>query len=75
LNRFFNDSDTKLGVFYPSPYLIAVLWNLETAQRAAKKLRLMGFAEDEVIAVPDGSLSEGRAFLESGRMAKHAGTP
>jgi hypothetical protein len=51
LTHFFKGSDTRLGVFYPNHYLIAVLLNLETAQRAAKKLRLMGFAEDEVIAV------------------------
>jgi hypothetical protein len=51
LTHFFKESDTRLGVFYPNHYLIAVLWNLETAQRAAKKLRLTGFAEDEVIAV------------------------
>jgi hypothetical protein len=51
LTRFFKESDTQLGVFYPNHYLIAVLWNWEAAQRAAKKLRLIGFAEDEVIAV------------------------
>jgi hypothetical protein len=51
LTHFFKESDTQLGVFYPNHYLIAVLWNLETAQRAAKKLRLTGFGEDEVIAV------------------------
>ena len=50
LTHFFKDSDTQLGVFYPTHYLIAVLWNLETAQRAAKNLRLTGFAEDDVIA-------------------------
>ena len=43
---------------YPNHYLIAVLWDLETAQRAAKKLRLTGFAEDDVIAV------EGQDFIE-----------
>ena len=51
LTHFFKESDTQLGVFYPNHYLIAALWNLETAQRAAKKLRLIGFAEDEAIAV------------------------
>ena len=58
LTHFFKDSDTQLGVFYPNHYLIAVLWNLETAQRAAKKLRLTGFAEDDVIAVA------GQDFIE-----------
>ena len=48
--NFFKESDTQLGVFYPNHYLIAVFRNLETAQQAVKKLRLAGFAEDEVIA-------------------------
>jgi hypothetical protein len=50
LTHFFKESDTQLGVFYPNHYLLAVLWNFETAQRAAEKLRVMGFAQDEVIA-------------------------
>ena len=58
LTHFFKDSDTQLGVFYPNHYLIAVLWNLQTAQRVAKKLQLAGFAEDEVIAVA------GQDFIE-----------
>jgi len=41
----------QLGGVYPNHYLIAVFSNLETAQQAVKKLRLAGFAEDEVIAV------------------------
>jgi hypothetical protein len=48
--KFFKESDTQLGVFYPNHYLIAVFRNLETAQQTVKKLRLAGFAEDEVIA-------------------------
>ena len=48
--NFFKESDTQLGVFYPNHYLIAVFRNLETAEQAVKKLRLAGFAEDEVIA-------------------------
>jgi hypothetical protein len=51
LTHFFKESDTQLGVFYPNHYLIAVVWNIETAHRAASNLRRMGFAEDEVIAV------------------------
>ena len=56
--NFFKESDTQLGVFYPNHYLIAVFRSLETAQQAVKKLRLAGFAEDEVIAVG------GQAFIE-----------
>jgi hypothetical protein len=51
LTHFFKESDTQLGVFYPNHYLLGAFWNLETAQRTAKKLRLTGFAKDEVIAV------------------------
>lgn len=35
-----------------------MLWNLETAQRAAKELQLAGFAEEEVIGVA------GQDFIE-----------
>jgi hypothetical protein len=51
LTGFFKESDTQMGVFYPKHYLIAVFGNLETAQAVARKLRLAGFAEGEVIAV------------------------
>jgi hypothetical protein len=56
--KFFKESDTQLGVFYPNHYLIAVFRNLEAAQHAVEKLRLAGFAEDEVIA------AAGRDFTE-----------
>ena len=58
LTHFFEESDTQLGVFYPNHYLLAALWNLEAAQRVAKKLRHNGFAEDEAIAVT------GQDFIE-----------
>ena len=58
LTKFFKESDTQLGVFYPNHYLVAVFRNLEKAQQAAKKLRHAGFAEDEVIAVA------GQDFIE-----------
>jgi len=51
LKRFLKESDTQFGVFYPKHYLMAVFRLLGTAQQAAKKLRLAGFAEDEVISV------------------------
>jgi len=58
LTGFFKESDTQMGVFYPKHYLIAVFRNLETAQAAARKLRLAGFAEGEVIAVPGQEIIE-----------------
>ena len=51
LKEFFKESDTQLGVFYPKHYLIAVFPDFKTAQQGVAKLRLSGFAEDEVIAV------------------------
>ena len=51
LAGFFKESDTQLGVFYPKHYLIAAFPNLEMAKPTAAKLRLAGFAADEVIAV------------------------
>jgi hypothetical protein len=51
LTKFFKESDTQMGIFYPNHYLIAVFRNLETAQLTVRKLRLARFAEDEVIAV------------------------
>jgi hypothetical protein len=58
LANFFKESDTKLGVFYPLHYLLAVFGDLDTALRSATKLRQAGFDEDEVIAV------EGREIIE-----------
>jgi hypothetical protein len=50
LTNFFKESDTQLGVFCPNHYLIAVFRKLETAQRAVEKVRITGFAQDEVIS-------------------------
>jgi len=58
LTRFFKESDTRLGVFYPNHYLIAVFRGPETAQRVVKKLRFAGFAENEMIA------ATGQDFIE-----------
>ncbi len=58
LAKFFKGSETQLGVFYPNHYLIAVFGDLEAAQRAVKKLRLTGLAENEVIA------TSGKDFID-----------
>ena len=58
LAGFFKETHTALGIFYPLHCLIAVFSNLDSAQQVSKKLRLAGFAEDEVIAV------EGSGFIE-----------
>jgi hypothetical protein len=53
--KFFKESDTQLGVFYPNHYVIAVFRNLETAQQAVKKLRLAGFAENRTERLGDSA--------------------
>lgn len=58
LTHFFKDSDTQLGVFYPKHYVLAVLRDLEAAERTLNKLRLVGFAEDDVIAVSGADFIE-----------------
>jgi hypothetical protein len=65
LSGFFKESDTKLGIFYPNHYLIAVFRNAATATLAATKLRAAGFASDEVIAT-DGAEVVALAKQESG---------
>jgi hypothetical protein len=54
LAGFFKESDTKLGIFYPNHYLVAVFRNVAAAGLAANKLRVAGFDSDEVIAT-DGA--------------------
>jgi len=54
LAGFFKESDTKLGIFYPNHYLVAVFDTVAAAGLAANKLRVAGFASDEVIAT-DGA--------------------
>jgi hypothetical protein len=58
LKGFFKESDTQLGVFYPKHYMIAVFKDLTAARKAAAKLRLAGFAEDEAIAVAGDDVLE-----------------
>ena len=57
LAEFFKGADTRLGVFYPEHYLIAVFPDLSSAKAAQLKLRGGGFSEDEVTAVPGTDLA------------------
>jgi hypothetical protein len=58
LTNFFKGSDTKLGVFYPEHYLVAVFRNPRTAAHAVKKLWDAGFERSDAIA------TDGRAVIE-----------
>ena len=54
LANFFKGSDTKMGVFYPNHYLVAVFRNPEKAAAVVQKLWCAGFEESDAIAT-DGS--------------------
>jgi hypothetical protein len=50
LTDFFHGSETRLGVFYPSHYLVAIFPNPQLAAQAVSKLRQAGFPQSEAIA-------------------------
>lgn len=52
LTSFFKESDSSLGVFYPTHYIIATFLTFEKAQEAAQALRRAGYAQDEILAIP-----------------------
>lgn len=52
LTSFFKGSDSTLGVFYPTDYIIAMFPAFASAQAAAHALRGVGLSEDEVLAIP-----------------------
>jgi hypothetical protein len=52
LTSFFKESDSSLGVFYPKHYIIATFPTFEAAKQAGHALRCIGFAEDEILAIP-----------------------
>jgi hypothetical protein len=58
LATFFHGQDTKLGVFYPTHYLIAIFPSLEQALAAERKLRGMGFSGEQVMAAPGQDLND-----------------
>ncbi len=54
LANFFKGSDTRLGVFYPNHYLVAVFRDPEKAAAVVQKLWHAGFEKGDAIAT-DGS--------------------
>lgn len=52
LAEFFRGSETRIGVFSPKRYLLAVYPDVESALRAARTLRDAGFPGQDVVAVP-----------------------
>jgi hypothetical protein len=58
LVNYFKTSGTRLGVFYPMHYLVAVFRDMPGAESALHKLSNGGFAPSEAIA------ADGKAVLE-----------
>lgn len=52
LSRFFQESDSSMGVFYPRHYIIATFSTFDKTKEGAQALRGVGFSEKEVIALP-----------------------
>lgn len=61
LANFFHGSETRLGVFYPTHYLVAVFANPKLAAEAVSKLRGAGFSPSEAIS------TDGQAVIELDR--------
>jgi hypothetical protein len=58
LGTFFQGTDTRLGVFYPEHSLIAIFPDLGRAEAAKRKLRGVGFSDDEVLAACGSDLAD-----------------
>lgn len=58
LGEFFEGSETRLGIFYPTHCLVAVFPSAEIARKVVSKLLLAGFTPGEAIA------ADGREIVE-----------
>jgi len=56
LTNFFKETDSKLGVFYPTHYIIATFRTFDQTQQAAQALRTAGFSDEEVLAIPGSEI-------------------
>ena len=52
LTKLFPERETRLGIFYPTDYIVAVFKSFNDAKSAHDALRHAGFADDETRAVP-----------------------
>jgi hypothetical protein len=48
----FKESSSKLGVFYPTYYIIATFQSFEKAREAEQAVRKLGIGDDEMASVP-----------------------
>ncbi len=67
LKDFFKGSDTRMGVFYPCHYLVAVFRDPRVAAHAVEKLWNAGFQHSDAIAV------EGKDVIELDKEEKGLG--
>jgi hypothetical protein len=58
IGQFFHGSETTLGVFYPFHCITAVFPDYETTEQIAKKLRGVGFSEEDILAATGAELLE-----------------
>ena len=58
LAGLFRESETRIGVFYPKNYVVAIFRCFDHAESARKALRRAGFTEQEAIAVPGADVLE-----------------
>ena len=58
LADFFKGSDTTLGTFYPTHYLVAVVRNPDVAREVLEKLRYAGFTDHDAIAAEGSEIVE-----------------
>jgi len=56
LTNFFKETDSKLGVFYPTHYIIATFRTFDQTKLAAQALRTAGFSDQEVLAIPGSEI-------------------
>jgi hypothetical protein len=52
LAAFFQDTDTKFGIFYPEHHLLSAFPNFEDAESAKKALMTSGWDSADIISVP-----------------------
>lgn len=64
IRSFFKESDSNLGIFYPTHYILAALPDYETAVRAEQAMRSYGLPEDQTLALDGGEMVR---FLEEFR--------
>ena len=70
LATFFQGSNKKLGVFYPTHYLIATFPDIATARNAERAVGMHGFSDEEVISFTGQEMLDfAKEYLEHSSLA------